>query len=196
MTAQVLLLMGFQIDTSLDNMNAIPETVFTNKNTFLRIWFNDGVSGEAMIENGQRLTSVPYAYYAHNGVPSGAIIMWSGSIDKIPEGWALCDGNNGTPDLRDRFIRGRWDDTKPRTGGSAAHTHVCESAGEHQHELSFSFAHHGMTDEGAGGRVSGSHQHAYWKTLSPTSSAGNHSHIIESATHLPPYYELAFIMKL
>jgi len=65
-------------DTSLDNMNAIPETVFTNKNTFLRIWFNDGVSGEAMIENGQRLTSVPYAYYAHNGVPSGAIIMWSG----------------------------------------------------------------------------------------------------------------------
>ena len=36
-------------DTSLDNMNAIPETVFTNKNTFLRIWFNDGVSGEGHI---------------------------------------------------------------------------------------------------------------------------------------------------
>ncbi|MGJ0848633.1 hypothetical protein ACR77J_18340, partial [Tissierella praeacuta] len=41
-----------------------------------------------------------------SGVPKGAILMWSGSIANIPEGWALCDGNNGTPDLRDRFIVG------------------------------------------------------------------------------------------
>lgn len=39
-------------------------------------------------------------------VPNGAILMWSGSIDQIPEGWHICDGTNGTPDLRDRFIVG------------------------------------------------------------------------------------------
>lgn len=38
--------------------------------------------------------------------PSGGIIMWSGAVNDIPVGWALCDGSNGTPDLRDRFIVG------------------------------------------------------------------------------------------
>ena len=39
-------------------------------------------------------------------VPSKGIIMWSGSIATIPAGWFLCDGTNGTPNLRDRFIVG------------------------------------------------------------------------------------------
>lgn len=37
-------------------------------------------------------------------VPRGGIILWSGSIASIPTGWQLCDGTNGTPDLRNRFI--------------------------------------------------------------------------------------------
>ena len=37
-------------------------------------------------------------------VPSGVILMWGGSADTIPRGWALCDGTNGTPDLLDRFV--------------------------------------------------------------------------------------------
>merc|ERR1711997_338506 len=39
-------------------------------------------------------------------VPSGGIIMWSGSASAIPTGWSLCDGTNGTPDLRNRFVVG------------------------------------------------------------------------------------------
>ena len=39
-------------------------------------------------------------------VPSGGIIIWSGAANAIPSGWVLCDGNNGTPDLRNRFIVG------------------------------------------------------------------------------------------
>ena len=38
--------------------------------------------------------------------PVGGIIMWSGTIAAIPTGWALCNGSNGTPDLRDRFVIG------------------------------------------------------------------------------------------
>lgn len=37
-------------------------------------------------------------------MPSGGIIMWSGTIASIPTGWALCNGANGTPDLTDKFI--------------------------------------------------------------------------------------------
>ena len=44
--------------------------------------------------------------FAPLGVPLGGIIMWSGSIASIPSGYKLCDGNDGTPDLRDRFIVG------------------------------------------------------------------------------------------
>ena len=39
-------------------------------------------------------------------VPIGGIIMWSGAVDTLPAGFYLCDGDNGTPDLRDRFIAG------------------------------------------------------------------------------------------
>lgn len=41
-----------------------------------------------------------------NIVPIGIIVMWNGSTTNIPVGWILCDGTNGTPDLRDRFIVG------------------------------------------------------------------------------------------
>lgn len=38
-----------------------------------------------------------------NLLPTGVIVAWTGSTP--PSGWALCDGTNGTPDLRGRFIR-------------------------------------------------------------------------------------------
>src|SRR3989304_8183330 len=41
-----------------------------------------------------------------NAFPVGGIIMWSGLLVNIPNGWALCDGMNGTPDLRGQFIKG------------------------------------------------------------------------------------------
>lgn len=37
-------------------------------------------------------------------VPAGTIVMWYGS--GLPYGWAICDGSNGTPDLRGMFIKG------------------------------------------------------------------------------------------
>ncbi len=54
----------------------------------------------------------------------GAIIIWSGLVSAIPTNWQLCDGTNGTPDLRARFIRGAWDDPSVgSTGGKNTHTH-------------------------------------------------------------------------
>ena len=58
-----------------------------------------------------------------NILPKGLISMWYGSIASIPSGWALCDGTNSTPDLRDRFIVGAGTTYSPNNvGGSSAVT--------------------------------------------------------------------------
>jgi hypothetical protein len=73
-------------------------------------------------------------------IPAGVIVMWAGSIGSIPSGWALCNGNSGTPDLRDRFIVAAGAAyAVGATGGSAtssaagSHTHTEASAGGHNH---------------------------------------------------------------
>lgn len=86
-------------------------------------------------------------------VPSGGIIMWSGSVASIPTEWKLCDGTNSTPDLRSRFIVGSGTDSGAThdigdTGGAnsttlteaqlPAHTHAvgtlaASAAGGHTH---------------------------------------------------------------
>jgi len=51
-----------------------------------------------------------------NGLPKGAVIMWHGDVDDIPDGWAICDGKDGlTPDLRRRFIVGAEETNYKRT---------------------------------------------------------------------------------
>jgi len=57
-------------------------------------------------------------------VPSGLIVMWHGLIANIPTGWLLCNGTLGTPDLRDKFVKGAPPGIDPGgTGGSNTHTH-------------------------------------------------------------------------
>jgi microcystin-dependent protein len=84
-------------------------------------------------------------------VPSGAILLWSGSVASIPSGWLLCDGTNGTPNLQNRFVVGAGDTyAVDATGGAAsvtlteaqlpAHTHgdgtlAAASAGAHTHSF-------------------------------------------------------------
>lgn len=56
-------------------------------------------------------------------IPRGIITMWSGATNAVPSGWALCDGNNGTPNLKDRFIVGAGQSYGVgNTGGSITQT--------------------------------------------------------------------------
>ncbi len=150
-------------------------------------------------------------------LPSGTIVMWSGTIASIPLGWQLCDGTNGTPDLRDRFLVGARQDVGgvadtfvssllTQVGGQANHDHggVTGIAGSHSHSFSGSTASDTSGDyrawdagpgtSGYNGDASrGFHTHSFSGT---TTSSGSHSHTIASASNLPPYYALAFIMKL
>lgn len=77
------------------------------------------------------LQSIPGA------LPSGIIVDWSGTAENVPSGWFLCDGQNGTPDLRGLFIRGASEViTAHSTGGSSTSNTAgtIQEAGEHSHE--------------------------------------------------------------
>ena len=72
-------------------------------------------------------------------VPQGFIGLWSGAANAIPTGWVLCNGANGTPDLRDRFVVGAGSGySVGNTGGSANATLVSHSHTVNNHTHSFS----------------------------------------------------------
>jgi len=66
---------------------------------------------------------------------TGMIILWYGNTGNIPGGWVLCDGNNSTPDLRDRFVigAGTADHTPGSTGGSNSVTLSEANLPSHRH---------------------------------------------------------------
>ena len=138
-------------------------------------------------------------------IPSGLISLWSGAIGSIPSGWLLCDGTNGTPNLKDRFIVGAGNlYSVGGTGGSTdaivvSHTHTATSV---------------VTDPG--------HNHTYTRVSGTAPQSGNTTPVYNSTTtdntgtattgisvattnastgvsgtnaNLPPYYALAYIMK-
>jgi|688.fasta_scaffold05907_3 hypothetical protein len=82
------------------------------------------------------ITSVPVNSTLNTlniGMPIGTIALWSGALATIPDGWQICDGTNGTVNLRDRFVVGAGSLYNPgTTGGSAdavvpSHTHTATS---------------------------------------------------------------------
>lgn len=96
-----------------------------------------GASKKALVADSAQSTGLNWA----GGVMEiGMIIIWSGSVVGIPSGWQLCDGTNGTPDLRGRFIPGAGSTYAVGDNGGAAidlqHSHsipALNNAGAHTH---------------------------------------------------------------
>lgn len=143
-----------------------------------------------------------------NIMPSGGIIMWSGSVASIPAGWYLCNGANGTPDLRDRFVIGAGSTyAVGATGGSkdaivVAHSHTATSSVSdpgHTHNIQRAEGYRGgITDYAGNGNIPGG---TYTTPTSASSTGISVSTSISSTgtsgtdANLPPYYALCFIMK-
>ena len=144
-------------------------------------------------------------------VPVGGIIMWSGTISQIRQlapNWQLCDGTNGTPDLRSRFIIGAATDNQ---GGQALSNPLNQLAnnqqltayqpndygGEETHLLSVDEipAHqHGGPGSGCSGQScpeNGSIFDGFGNTQNSNPTGGSQPH-----NNMPPFYALAFIIKL
>lgn len=148
-------------------------------------------------------------------VPSGGIILWSGSVAAIPSGWFLCNGANGTPNLQDRFIVGAGSGYAVGATGGAdtvalsaanmpAHTHTFSATtgagGAHTHDLKVGDGYQGggiYLDQGA--------ENGGYYSSGFTSGVGDHTHTVSGTTasagsgtaheNRPPYYALAYIMK-
>lgn len=93
---------------------------------------------------GDNSTRIATTAFVRDILPSGVVVMWTGATWNIPSGWVLCNGANGTPDLRNRFIVGAGSTYDPGdTGGQdsitdvPAHTHAdtfsVDSEGAHTH---------------------------------------------------------------
>ncbi len=66
--------------------------------------------------------------------PVGSIIMWYGDVNNLPNGWRLCDGRNGTMDLKDRFVMGTKSGSEVgKTGGEGSRTLSVANLPPHNH---------------------------------------------------------------
>lgn len=105
-------------------------------------------------------------------------MLWHGSLETIPSGWHVCDGNEGTPNLIDRYVRGASEGIPPGEGGGA-YSHAHDFTGDgHGHELVFG------ADFGGGSGLN--------KDTTSVPAVGT----TETAKNHPPFLTLYYIMKL
>lgn len=168
-----------------------------------------GTAGQVMVSAGAGNTPT-----WTNAFVTGMIMMWSGSIATIPSGWLLCNGSNGTPDLRNRFVVGAFQDnsgvanttitgSNTLTGGSkdaivVSHTHTATSTVSdpgHSHSLNIApniIRNGGDERDGAGNAGSSTNGATTGITVSTsidsTGSSGTDANLV-------PYYALAYIQK-
>lgn len=118
-------------------------------------------------------------------VPVGTVLGWNGE-GKLPDGWAICDGRNGTPDLRDRFLIGTTPDKAGQNLGVSSH--------KHEFSASSGAITNPDTVYGIGS--------AGWKKEPEHGQLPDKSHIhsvsgdTKEVSNLPPSYSVVFIIRL
>ena len=193
---------GAVADNSITTAKMVDSAVTTAK-------INDGAVTTGKVADGA-ITSAKIAS-GLGLVPQGTICMWSGAVNAIPTGWVLCNGSNGTPDLRNRFIVGAGSTySVGNTGGEASHKLVVSEMPSHSHtigstEVSGSFV-KGTESIAASGEyipfaTGGYRVSTRGAYRTKTLSMGSHSHDCSASgsgvahENRPPYYALAYIMK-
>lgn len=159
-----------------------------------RVSINTATAGDTLQVNG----GVTATKFTGNGViPIGGIIMWSGSIATIPSGWALCNGYNGTPNLQDRFIVGAGASYGPGyTGGATSVTLSAGNLPPHSHnyyDIYYSEHNNGGNSPGSNATDYDNNPYAYQIYRSTENGNGLNSTPFDIR---PPYYALAYIMRI
>jgi microcystin-dependent protein len=177
--------------------NALLGSVTDLNLTFDKVYFLEIKVGSEVMNPRQRMSSCAYAMRSEHtdSLPKGVVAMWSGTIATIPQGWALCDGTNGTPDLRDKFVVGARQDSAGavqtnvsgvllQTGGEAAHTLTAAELPAHTHGVYVSGSDYPGTDS----KAAASQANVGAQTAATGGGVAHNT--------LPPYFAVAFIMKL
>lgn len=126
--------------------------------------------------------------------PIGGIIMWSGAQADIPTGWQLCDGSNGTPDLRGRFVLGAGGKyAVDATGGEEEVTLKLENIPPHTHMYKYG---------GAGIAGAPTSDNTFYKVKASGSNqayteyTGGRNGTTVPHENRPPFWALCFIMRM
>jgi microcystin-dependent protein len=160
---------------------------------------SSGTSGQVVVSQGAGNPPV-----WGNAFVTGMIMMWSGSIASIPSGWVLCNGSSGTPDLRDRFVVGAGSTyAVGATGGSAnatlvSHTHTATTTATdsgHSHSYTSTAVPGGSGVASRVGIQVGATTGVGFANITASTSISTEGSSATNA-NLPPYYALAYIMKL
>jgi hypothetical protein len=185
-----------------------PDTIWLSEGFFYKFVLSDADDVQLQVYDnlyGILGVSPPAA----TPVPSGGILLWSGSIGSIPAGFVLCNGNNSTPDLRDRFVVGAGSTyAVDATGGSAdaivvSHTHTASSSSSvtdpgHNHNVNVENTGEGSGDNEPTNAITGNTVTTTTATTGITVSTSTTINTAGSSgtnANLPPYYALCYIMK-
>lgn len=181
---------GMSTFSSPERILSVPYSIWSSSANYL-----SAVSGKLKVDSSTVSVSGTDMYF----VPRGLIIMWSGTPAQIPAGWQFCDGSNGTPDLRNKFIYGIGVE-----GDMGAHSETTNHAHtvSHTHTLSIAafWSDYGnpRTSNG-GGDENSNHNHSIslpGATSDDATKAAGGAPVVTSADNYPPYYKLAYIMKM
>lgn len=186
--------------------------IYSNNGAFLKAQYIK----EYQLSYEDNSTKFSSTEWVHKLLPKGSIIMFGGASTDIPNGWAICNGQNGTPNLVGKFIKasntsgeeGGEEEIKLTSENMPRHTHTfvggivqTSIAGEHTHTVSYR--------SGDLGDNANKRNNIIGDQVTTTSPAGQHSHTIDmSSTQLsqegqgtplkwePKYYSLIYIMKI
>ena len=182
------------------------------------------INGSTTVNGDFSMSGVLYfpSRTANGGpVPKGAILMWSGDINHIPDGYALCNGQSaingiGIPDLRDRFVVGAgWNYSTGATGGNSgitlglnhipAHRHVYRDTIWGENNLGGG----GRSPDGLGSGYDGGNNYvgsknsydsdnnlSWVERYTYNGGTGNGSGGADAIDIRPPYYALAYIIRV
>lgn len=169
--------------TKLKSRVTVNETNITNNTTNI-------AANTAEIKNiNEKITNIKTNITAlQDAMPVGSIIMFSGKAEEIPSGWAICNGENGTPNLLDRFIL-----ASTYCGGTGGNSQITLSVSQlppHRHRLKKCW--YGKSDNADDRQV------VRWDD-----SVSTNDQILTEETGfglpiniMPPYYRLIYIMKI
>jgi hypothetical protein len=192
--------------------NSNPITLGTDGRTPSEIWLTYGYNYKFILQDSVGSTIATYDNLygilgtipaSSSTLPTGMILLWSGSIGSIPSGYLLCDGTNSTPDLRDRFVIGAGSSySVNQTGGTAdaivvSHTHTATAVDAgHTHNYAGWNTYYDSGTSPGGNAVARNN-------LTQTTASGTANISVTNATagtsgtgqNIPPYFALCYIMK-